>query len=346
MVYIFHTVYMLKRLIILVVSVFMGVGAYAFEVQDLSSYSAIAIKTMKPTDTIRPDKKYSLQITGTKDLEKVLGTEKKEFTTLYVYAADRQIEEYSTTKWYYYYQPSWKGRGRGKLNYKRNQITESGKAGDTLFVARKNDDELLFLIVEQDNPIKQKILLSLGLEDKTLVEESSFWQRLWGTKSEEISEYEIEEEKLSIPKIPEKSWVRVYFTPGPDCENNIIAEINNAKKIDIAVYSITNQNIVDAIIAAKERGTKVRVITDRLQSAGRYSLVEELESAGIPVIRNEKHKIMQNKFAIFDGKRIESGSYNWTDSATKSNAENCMFFEQENKAFTKQFDYLWDLYQK
>ncbi len=324
----------------------MAFSTYAFEVQDLSSYSAIAIKTMQPTDTIRPDKKYALQITGTKDLEKVLGTEKKEFKTLYVYVADKQVEEYSTTKWYYYYQPSWKGRGRGKLNYKRNQITESGKAGDTLFVARRNDDELLFLIVEQDNPIKQKILSSLGLEDKTSSEKPSFWQRLWGTKSEETSEYEIEEEKLSIQKIPEKSWVRVYFTPGNDCENNIIAEINQAKKIDIAVYSITNQNIVNAIIDAKERGAKVRVITDRLQSAGKYSLAEELESAGIPVITNIKHKIMHNKFAIFDGKRIESGSYNWTDSATKSNAENCMFFDQEDKAFTKQFDYLWDLYQK
>ena len=324
----------------------MAFSTYAFEVQDLSSYSAIAIKTMQPTDTIRPDKKYALQITGTKDLEKVLGTEKKEFKTLYVYVADKQVEEYSTTKWYYYYQPSWKGRGRGKLNYKRNQITESGKAGDTLFVARRNDDELLFLIVEQDNPIKQKILSSLGLEDKTSSEKPSFWQRLWGTGSKETSEYEIEEEKLSIQKIPEKSWVRVYFTPGNDCENNIIAEINQAKKIDIAVYSITNQNIVNAIIDAKERGAKVRVITDRLQSAGKYSLAEELESAGIPVITNIKHKIMHNKFAIFDGKRIESGSYNWTDSATKSNAENCMFFDQENKAFTKQFDYLWDLYQK
>ena len=337
---------MFKTFIVLIVSIFMAFSTYAFEVQDLSSYSAIAIKTMQPTDTIRPDKKYALQITGTKDLEKVLGTEKKEFKTLYVYVADKQVEEYSTTKWYYYYQPSWKGRGRGKLNYKRNQITESGKAGDTLFVARRNDDELLFLIVEQDNPIKQKILSSLGLEDKTSSEKPSFWQRLWGTGSKETSEYEIEEEKLSIQKIPEKSWVRVYFTPGNDCENNIIAEINQAKKIDIAVYSITNQNIVNAIIDAKERGAKVRVITDRLQSAGKYSLAEELESAGIPVITNIKHKIMHNKFAIFDGKRIESGSYNWTDSATKSNAENCMFFDQENKAFTKQFDYLWDLYQK
>lgn len=38
------------------------------------------------------------------------------------------------------------------------------------------------------------------------------------------------------------------------CENHIIAEINVAHKIDIAVYSITNQKITDAIISAHRRG--------------------------------------------------------------------------------------------
>ena len=346
----FHTTHMLKRVFSFFIYIFsicfISFASFAFEVRDLITYNAVAIKTMKPTDTIRPDKKQTLQITGTKDLEKVLGTEKKEFETLYVYIGETQIEEYSTAKWYYYYQPSWNGRGRGKLNYKRNSITESGAAGDTLFVARKNNKELLFIIVEKGNPAKEIILRTLGLKSEEDTNTSSFWQRLWRTESEQAEDYELEEETLSLPAIPEKSWVRVYFTPGTDCENNIIAEINNAKKIDIAVYSITNQNIVDAIIEAKERGAKIRVITDRLQSKGKHSLVDELSDAGIPVITNVGHKIMHNKFAIFDGKRIESGSYNWTESATESNAENCTFFEQKNKTFSKQFEYLWDLYQK
>lgn len=53
----------------------------------------------------------------------------------------------------------------------------------------------------------------------------------------------------------------MFFTPGPKCENLIIDEINHAKKIDIAVYSITNQKIADSIFAAHNRGARVRIIT-------------------------------------------------------------------------------------
>lgn len=110
------------------------------------------------------------------------------------------------------------------------------------------------------------------------------------------------------------------------------------------MYSITNQNIVDALVAAKDRGAKIRIITDRLQSAGKYSLVPYLEEQGFDIVTNKKHKIMHNKFAIFDGKRIGNGSYNWTKNASESNAENCSFFEQQDKIYTNQFEYLWDLY--
>ena len=217
---------------------------------------------------------------------------------------------------------------------------------DILTICRKENQQIIMLITKSGSDTEAELFELLNIKKPNAESNPTLWQRLWNTESKQTEDYELEEESLPLPAIPEKSWVRVYFTPGTDCENNIIAEINNAKKIDIAVYSITNQNIVDAIIDAKERGAKIRVITDRLQSKGKYSLVNELFDADIPVITNIGHKIMHNKFAIFDGKRIESGSYNWTESASKSNAENCTFFEQENKTFSKQFEYLWGLYQK
>lgn len=295
---------------------------------------------MKPTDTIRNEKKQALQITGTKGLEKVLGTETKKFETLYVYIGDKQIEEYNTTKWYYYYQPSWKGRGRGKLNYKRNKITESSKSGDTLFVARKSDNNLLFLVVEKDSCIKDEVFEILNIPKPE--EKVSFWKKL--TDKTEKENLKTINEIAPSPTISNKKWMQIYFTPGLDCENNIIAEINKAKKIDIAVYSITNQNIVDAIINAKERGAKIKVITDRLQSKGKHSLIDEIKNAGIPVVINSGHKIMHNKFAVFDDKSIVTGSYNWTNNASNSNAENCIFFNQPDKEYSEHFKYLWKYY--
>ena len=139
--------------------------------------------------------------------------------------------------------------------------------------------------------------------------------------------------------------IKVFFTPGLECETNIIAHINKASKIDIAVYSITNSNIVDSIIAAHKRGAQIRIITDRTQSKGKGSLVGKIRNAGIPVVTNIKHKIEHNKFAIFDRKYVETGSYNYTENGSKFNSENCVFFEQpEGMEYSKRFEYLWQLY--
>jgi phosphatidylserine/phosphatidylglycerophosphate/cardiolipin synthase-like enzyme len=139
--------------------------------------------------------------------------------------------------------------------------------------------------------------------------------------------------------------IQVYFTPGKDCENNIIQRMEKANKIDIAVYAITNRAIADSILAASARGSKIRMITDRLQAAGKGSLVGELVAAGMPVRTNVKHKIEHNKFAIFDNREVISGSYNWTVTASDKNSENCIFLTQpDGMPFSARFQYLWDLY--
>ncbi len=136
----------------------------------------------------------------------------------------------------------------------------------------------------------------------------------------------------------------VYFTPGPECENHIVNEINRARKIDIAVYSITNKKIADSIFSAHKRGARIRIITDRTMSGGKYSLATDLSTAGIPLRRNRKHKIEHNKFAVFDGMRIVTGSYNWTRNATQYNSENCIFLNMFGPEYSMRFEYLWNLY--
>lgn len=136
----------------------------------------------------------------------------------------------------------------------------------------------------------------------------------------------------------------VYFTPGLDCENNIIREIERAQKIDIAVYSITNQKIANSIFAAHRRGARIRIITDRTMAGSRYSVVADLEAGGIPLRRHRKHRIEHNKFAVFDNARIVTGSYNWTRSATQYNSENCIFLNIFGPEYSRRFEYLWNLY--
>ena len=136
-----------------------------------------------------------------------------------------------------------------------------------------------------------------------------------------------------------------YFTPSLDCENKIIQLIKKSTEtIDVAVYAINNDAIVDALKKAHERGVKIRVLTDRVQAGQKTSKVSELEKFGIPVIRHKKYRLQHDKFAIFDSKKVVTGSYNWTNSASRHNAENCFFFTNTNtEKYVKHFENLWNL---
>ena len=145
--------------------------------------------------------------------------------------------------------------------------------------------------------------------------------------------------------VPSWAQTEVYFTPSPKCENGLIHMINEAQEsIDVAVYSINNKKLVTALKKANERGVKIRILTDRLQASNKSSKVRELHDYGFNIRVHSKNKIEHNKFAIFDGKKASTGSYNWTNPATEKNSENCVFFTDDAKVvaeYQKRFDYLW-----
>ena len=61
------------------------------------------------------------------------------------------------------------------------------------------------------------------------------------------------------------SNVSYYFARvTPNVDQQLISVINSSKStLDIAIYSLTKKTIVDAIIAAKNRGINVEIITDK-----------------------------------------------------------------------------------
>ena len=116
--------------------------------------------------------------------------------------------------------------------------------------------------------------------------------------------------------------------------------------IDVAVYSINNDAIVKALKKAHKRGVKIRILTDKLQAAGKSSKVKELYLSGINIRINSQHKIEHNKFAIYDNKIASTGSYNWTNPASDKNSENCLFLIHNKKAIKEyqvRFEYLWKI---
>lgn len=146
---------------------------------------------------------------------------------------------------------------------------------------------------------------------------------------------------------PVMAEFEVAFTPSQDCELRIIDLIKNSTtSIDVDIYSLSNQAIVEALIRAKERHVQVRILTDKLQASGKYSKAQYLYDQGINIRVNTKNKLEHNKFAIFDGRSLVTGSYNWTNAASNKNSENCMFLIKEPEkiqAYQNRFEELWQL---
>lgn len=147
--------------------------------------------------------------------------------------------------------------------------------------------------------------------------------------------------------VPAFSKTAAYFSPGLDCETQVIQLIDNAQKtIDVAIYTLTSAPIVGALENAHARGIQVRILTDKLQAANKYAKAIALYQKGLNIRVHTKHRIEHNKFMVVDGQKMITGSYNWTDSATWKNSENCLVLWEEPETinrYQKRFEYLWEL---
>ena len=144
----------------------------------------------------------------------------------------------------------------------------------------------------------------------------------------------------------------VYFTPSYAALDAIVEQINEAEEtIDVAMYSFTSRPLARALLRAKKRGVKIRVILDKKASgsSNRYSKYPFLKSNGISVRFAIPHTawgregLMHNKFAVIDKKTVITGSANWTASAFKINDENVIIIKRYEIAnvYEKEFEYLW-----
>lgn len=139
-----------------------------------------------------------------------------------------------------------------------------------------------------------------------------------------------------------------YFSPGNSCRNLIIRHLNNAKKqIDICVFTITDDEIADAILAAHQRGVSVRIISDNDKAQDLGSDVLTLKEKGIALALDCTPAHMHHKFALFDNEWLINGSYNWTRSASSENEENVVLSNDPQllRDFGKLFEDLWRQFQ-
>jgi phospholipase D len=139
----------------------------------------------------------------------------------------------------------------------------------------------------------------------------------------------------------------------PDTPGGCVSTITNAidaatSSIRLQAYNFTAAPILQALANAKKRGVDVQIILDKSNdplvknappesgqarhAQGRYTGATFMVNAGIPVYIDRKPRIAHNKIIIIDQHLIIGGSYNYTQSAEKSNAENVTFIDSETIA--------------
>lgn len=137
-------------------------------------------------------------------------------------------------------------------------------------------------------------------------------------------------------------WYKLYFTSPryPDepetrvdtIEQGLIEIINSAQEgLDIAIYELDLDPIGDAILAARDRGVRIRMVTDSDTLAEDETLIR-LNKAKVPIVPDERAPIMHNKFVVVDGRAVWTGSWNFTQNGTFRNNNNAIYIQSSQLA--------------
>jgi len=140
------------------------------------------------------------------------------------------------------------------------------------------------------------------------------------------------------------------FSPEGTSEETVLDAINEVNgphsTILVAAYEFTSRPITQALISAKQRGVTVAVVADPTENRKQYSTVDDLTQAGIPVRFDHRLQMLHDKFMVFNGSTVETGSFNYTRTAASSrHAENACVFRHAPRlamAFTHSWKGLWN----
>lgn len=143
--------------------------------------------------------------------------------------------------------------------------------------------------------------------------------------------------------------VESRFSPTDNTTQHIVNAINSADyTLDIAMFTFINNDIGDAVIAAKNRGVYVRCIIENSWYIG--SEYNNLQNAGIQTFSHSSLPYdFHHKYCIIDAFEpssdpvVVTGSHNWTNSAEEEYDENTLFIHDLIIAqqYTEEFFSRW-----
>ncbi|MBI5210254.1 MAG: hypothetical protein HY927_09820 [Elusimicrobia bacterium] len=143
-----------------------------------------------------------------------------------------------------------------------------------------------------------------------------------------------------------EAFPSVALRPNIPVEKELVKAIDASRRsILLALYEFKSPGLLDALRRARGRGVDVRIVLDFRNvfpspaPAGRYQPKRSPETAALlsegfdaTVLRGlGEYGINHNKFAVFDGKLAETGSYNWSRFSENNHYENVVFTDEADR---------------
>jgi len=117
-----------------------------------------------------------------------------------------------------------------------------------------------------------------------------------------------------------------------NADKHLVAKIDATERtLDIAAHEIDSYLIANAIIAAHQRGVRVRIVGE--SNYADENAMQNIRAAGIPVVFDGRpESLMHNKFLVFDEHRIWTGSMNLTWNGANRNNNNSVWIDSPELA--------------
>src|SRR5690348_15572743 len=115
----------------------------------------------------------------------------------------------------------------------------------------------------------------------------------------------------------------IRFSPFDQTTEPFLALVQSARRsIFICIFGFTLAALVDDLIQKHQQGVEVGIILDHTQSTGtaEKAQVQRLLDAGVPFligVSPDHSAIIHSKFVVVDGRDVETGSWNFSASASQ-----------------------------
>ncbi len=130
-----------------------------------------------------------------------------------------------------------------------------------------------------------------------------------------------------------------YFSTHDHVADKVAAEAAKAtQSVHFLAFSFTHDGIGKAMLARAKAGAEVQGVFEKTQAAGGRTQYETFRAAGAPVqvYLDANPRNMHHKVIVVDTQTVVAGSFNFSESADKSNDENVVIIH--NPAVAKLFE--------